>query len=362
VLTVEELEALQARFSSFIEEARGRSPLYAHLSAEIARDVSVGTVLEAAQGPQRRPNLLFAAVHDLLLRGIEHPLGAYYPSVGGDRRPDRDTLPLFRDFLEAFPDEVAERVRTRTTQTNEPTRCAAVLPAVARLAARIQGAIALVELGASAGLLLHLDRYRYRYGDLEWGPPSAGALITTQFRGPFSADLHVPCITARVGIDLDPLTPDNPDDVGWLRACVWPEHVDRLARLDAALAVAAAHDDVELIAGDMLAALKPTVRRVREDAFVCVLHSTALAYLDQQDRASIARQLNELGRERDLARISLEGPFLEPFTTLERHAPTPPPEEPCVLLGLTTWINGLRTDELLARAHPHGLWLEWLAP
>jgi hypothetical protein len=362
VLPDEELASLRSRFAWFADEARGSSPLYAHLSHAISEDIEVASVLAAAPRRQRRPNLLFAAVHDVLLSGVAHRLAAYYPSVGGDRPPDEGTMPAFRDFLDELGDEVVGRVSSRSTQTNEPGRCGALRPALARLAACIGRPVALVELGASAGLLLHLDRYLCRYGEVEVGPRTSPVTIEPALRGPAPADLDLPPIQARIGIDLRPLSPDDPCDARWVRACVWPEDVGRMARLDAALAVASEHDDVELVEGNFVTAFVPVVRSVAPDAVVCVMHSTALAYVGEQARSSIEDDLDHIGAERDLARICFEGAFVEPFATMERELGVDAPDEVGCLLGLTVWLGGRREDELLARAHPHGTWVEWLGP
>lgn len=50
-------------------------------------------------------------------------------------------------------------MRTRRTQTNEVARCALLLPVLTRLPAPL----ALIEVGAAAGLGLRLDRWAYRY-------------------------------------------------------------------------------------------------------------------------------------------------------------------------------------------------------
>jgi hypothetical protein len=360
VLPQEELTSLRSRFARFAEEAQGRSPLYAHLSRAIAEDGSLASVLDAASRAQRRPNLLFAAVHDLILAGAAHRLAVYYPSVGGCRVPDEAALPAFRAFVEEFRDEVVERVRTRATQTNEPGRSAALRPALAQLAGRSSRPVALVELGGSAGLLLHLDRYRYRYGDRECGPDASPVLVAPGMRGATPTGRDLPHIVERINIDLNPLSPSAPDQARWLRACVWPEDVQRLSRLDAALAIAREHDDVEDVAGDIVVELAPTVRRIEPDKLVCVMHSAAVAYLDEPARSSLERDLAELGEERDIARIAFEGPFVEPFAAMERSLPVPARDEERFLLGLTTWIDSGRADTLLARVQPHGAWLDWL--
>ena len=222
--------------------------------------------------------------------------------------------------------------------------------------------MALVELGSSAGLLLHLDRYRYRYGDVSAGPADSAVTIAPQLRGGSPGTTALPPISRRVGIDLQPLDPSDPDDARWLKACVWPEERARRRRLDAALEEAAGHADVEQVAGDVLTELAPAVRRIDSEAVVAVLHCATLAYLDQGRRAQIERDLDALGRERDLVRVCLEGDFAEPFATMESDLPAADPAEERFLLGLTTWVDGRRHDELLGRVQSHGAWLEWHTP
>ena len=362
----EQQRSLGHRFASFATEARNGSPLYAQLAEAIADDPAIAAVLEAAPASQRRPNLLFAAVHDLLLAGVEHELRRYYPSVGGHTPPDARTVPAFRAFVEEQWTAIRERVATRSTQTNEVGRCAALRPALAHLASRTGRPLALVEIGASAGLLLHVDRYRTRYRDgdrrCDVGPATSAATIETAVRGRVPPHLELPEIVARTGIDLDPRSPADEDDARWLRACVWPDQPDRLARLDGALRTAARHDDVSVIRGDVSTiGLGGLLDDAPIEATVCVLHSAALAYLDDAEREHIEQELDRLGAGRDLARIGVEGAFLEPFSSQERRVAPPRSGEERFLVGLSHWSQGRRTDHLLARAHPHGAWLEWLA-
>lgn len=201
-----QLASLKSRFVGFAAETHERSPLYEHLSLATAEDDEVVSLLAAASEPQRRPNLLFAAVHDVLLSGADHELAEYYPSVGGDREPDGRTLSFFRSFLQDFNDDVVQRLGTRSTQTNEPGRCAALRPGLGRLAIRTDRPVALLELGASAGLLLHLDRYRYRYGEVEVGPQGSEVTISPELRGPPPQDLILPTSPSASGSISTPST------------------------------------------------------------------------------------------------------------------------------------------------------------
>jgi hypothetical protein len=127
----------------------------------------------------------------------------------------------------------------RATQTNEPARCAVLLP----LLHRIGGPIALIELGAPAGLCLIPDRYSYAYSDgTAVHPPSGPSDVVIRCRvaaGSLPRDLAVPQIVWRAGVDLNPLDPADPDTAAWLTALVWPEHEHRRDRLAAALRLAA---------------------------------------------------------------------------------------------------------------------------
>lgn len=362
LLPDKELASLRSRFLRFAQEARGRSPLYEKLSLAIADEDEIVSLLAIAAERQRRPNLLFAAVHDLLLGGADHELATYYPSVSGDREPDARTFSVFRSFLQHFNSEIVHRLGTHTTQTNEPGRCAALRAGLGRLATHADRPVALLELGASAGLLLHLDRYRYRYGEVEIGPQGSDVTISPELRGPPPQDLTLPTIAQRIGIDLDPLDPSDPATASWLKACVWPEDIDRLRRLEAALSIASANDDIRFVTADLVEVLEPAVREVNSDLLVCVMHSAAFAYLDEATFHHVEGTLERLGAERDLARLAFEAPFLEPFVTLARSVPGSEPDEEIFLLGLSTWSRGVRRDELLARAHPHGAWIDWLGP
>ena len=264
-------------------EARGVSPLYEEWAASIADDDAVLTLIDSLPRPKRQPNLVFAAAR---LAGA--PLARY---------------PEFREWLLGRWAAVEPIIQSRMTQTNEAGRCAVLLP----LLSRIEGPVALIEAGASAGFCLYPDRYSYRYRT------DAGDQFIHPVDGPSSVELtcaltdaevpeRLPDVVWRAGIDLNPLDIQDPEDMAWLQTLVWPEHQDRRDRLNA-VAKIAAHDPPLLVQGDIVEELPELVQKAPKDATVVVFHSAVLPYLDPGQRQRFA----ELVQDLDVIWISNEG-------------------------------------------------------
>src|SRR3984885_2429746 len=121
-------------------EARGRSAAYEALAESVADDSAVVGFIASLPPGKRQPQLMFAAARYLL--GAPPVIG----SLG--------------DLVRRYGAELTQVIMTRRTQTNEPARCAVLLPVLAGL----PQPIALIDVGASAGLTLLFDRYSYDYG------------------------------------------------------------------------------------------------------------------------------------------------------------------------------------------------------
>ena len=234
---------------------------------------------------------------------------------------------------------LADTMLARRTQTNEPARCATLLPALAQLPAPL----ALIEVGASAGLTLLFDRYSYDYsGHHIEGDDRLAPTLRCQPRGPVPLPDRVPQIVWRVGLDLNPLDIGNDEDVRWLRCLVWPGEADREERLTGAIA-AARRDPPTLHRGDLLTDLPALVAQAPRDATVVVYHSAVLAYLTPQERISFADTVQSLG----VVWLSNEGPRVLPNLPAPAHHGAP--------FVLTR--DGRST---LAVCDSHGTWVQWL--
>lgn len=251
-------------YRAFAErEAHGVSPQYEEWALGISRDPLVADLVASLPAGKRQPNLVLAAARWHGARGPYDEL--------------RSTL------LDRWPD-VRSTVLARATQTNEAGRCAVLLPFLAEL----PGPLALLEVGASAGLCLLPDRYSYRYDDGTRLDPTDGpsAVVLPCTLGPgVDPPARLPQVVWRAGVDLAPVDVSDDDACAWLEALVWPEHDERRARLRAALTLARC-EPPRVVRGDLLDVLPALAAQAPADATLVVLHSAVLAYLDAADRAS----------------------------------------------------------------------------
>jgi hypothetical protein len=343
---------LSERFGSFARTTDGRAPLYAVLAASVAADPALLALLDPAPDEQAIPVLLFAAVHDLLLADPTHQLARYYPSLGGTA-DHSDAFTEFRSFALDRADEIGAIVATRNTQTNEVGRCALLLPALGLVADEC-GELALVDVGASAGLTLLLDRYSYRYEPmgLELGPHST-VHLECSVRGPVPLADSIPRITAAVGLDAQPIDVTDPDACRWLEACVWPDQADRFRRLVAALEIARSSPP-DVRQGDAVDDVGSLVDQVGASGHPVVVNTWVLNYLPLERRLAYVAELDRIGATRDLSWVMAESPA----ETVGLPIPTTEPPEELTVVSIVRWRNGQRHAQRLAACHPHGYWMQ----
>lgn len=309
------------RYRRFAEvEVRPFSPSYEKLCLGVAGDGVVLARLEWLPFPKRQPNLLLAAV-----RFLGGPVGSYA---------------AFRDFVLSRWADVAATMHARRTQTNEPGRCAPLLPALAAL----PQPLALIEVGASAGLCLYPDRYAYRY-TLGGSAHQVGA-STVELRcavdGPAPLPSAVPTIAWRAGLDLNPLDVRDDEDVRWLESLIWPEQSERAGVLRGAVEVARA-DPPRIVRGDLVRDLPALAAEAPDGATRVVFHTAVLGYVDAAGRAAFTDMMRGL----DATWLSDEMPGLVPGTDIDT--------------GGAARIVLARDQRPLALAGAHGQSLTWLS-
>lgn len=287
------------------------------------------------------PVRLCGALHELALAGDEVLCAVYPPNDAGD-----DALwAAILDALNRHRSSVLARLAS-APQTNEVRRSAVLLPGFLEIARRFPGLpLVTSELGASAGLNMNWDRYRYRLGPLSWGDPGSPVSLSPEWRGrppPSAASLT---LTERAGCDLDPLPVDAESGRRRLLAYVWADQTDRLAGARAALQVRARHP-VTVERADAIDWLRRRLAAPRSGAVHVVYHTIMWQYLPPESQAAGEELLRAAG-----ARATAEAPLA--WLRFEGDGSA----DPGAALRLATWPGG--ADRLLARADFHGRWIEW---
>jgi len=304
-------------------EARGQSPIYESWALGVAADPELLELIDQLPRLRRQPNLVFG-----VSRFLGAPVGEYTP---------------WRDWTIANWPAVHDEALVRLTQTNEARRCAVLLAALTRL----PGPLALLEVGASAGLCLYPDRYSYTFGDREPVHPETGpsaVMLECDSTGPVIE--RMPRVVWRAGIDLNPLDVSNPDDARWLETLVWPEQQERRDRLRAAMEIVRAEPPL-LVRGDASSALADLAAQAPAGATLVVITSGTLVYLVRAERERFAAAVGEL----DAHWVSLEAAGLFPSIADQVGAARP---------GALDGRFALSLDgKALALAGPHGQWLDW---
>jgi len=306
-------ERLARKYRDFARHEAHRSALYAELGGGLAEDAELLRWLDALPVGKRQPNLVFASYR--LVAGT--PSGwAEFEATLKDRR-----------------DEVEAVMLERRTQTNEAARCAFMLP----LLAALPQPIALLEVGASAGLCLLADRYGYDYDDgarvLGAGPP----VLRCRTEGSPPLPSRLPEVVWRAGLDLDPIDVFDEERLRWLELLIWPGMEHRIETLRGAVDVAR-RDPPRIVQGDLRTDdLDALAAEAPKDATLVIFHTAVLAYVPRDGRAAFRERVGRLGA----AWFAAEAPDLLGF---EPHPS---------LMALA------RDGERVAMVDGHGGFLSW---
>jgi hypothetical protein len=319
---LDELAGVYARFAE--NEAHGRSPLYAELAKGVSTDRAVLNMLAELPPVKQQPNLLFASVR------YRHGV----PAGWGQ----------FRGWVLDHREELIATILARRTQTNEPARCATLLP----LLATLPQPLALLEVGAAAGLCLLPDYYAYDYNG-HHVPPSRPAAAPPMFVCHASPSTPLPArnldIAWRADLDLSPIDVRDPDQTAWLEALVWPGEGNRLQLLRAALEIARLAPP-PLTRGDLRFDLPALAASAPANATLVIFHTAVLAYVpDRAERATFARTVEGL----NATWVANEAPGLISGEAADHAWPS----------GFDPFLL-MRDKQPVAWVDPHGTSIEWL--
>ena len=333
---------LADQFVSFAQECAGSSELYHLLSLKIAQDEDILAIADSSRVGQPQPNMLFAAVHYLLMNGKANPLSRYYPSLTLEPESPEFAFPAFRKFVLMHSGEISTILEERLVQTNEAQRSAYLFPAIHTIHRLFSDKKAsLIEVGSSAGFNLLWDQYAYQYDEEEpVGLTGSSLTISSSFRGDKRPDLSgsFPLVSNRIGIDLNPIDLMDRDQVLWLQALVWPEHFERKARLNKAIRVAMVNP-INVVQGDATEVLPAILADVPSSDVAYVYHTHVANQMTPEQRAKLLQIIDDFGQKQDIVHI---------HNNIEPH------------LHATIYRNGERMDRPLAKVDGHARWIEWL--
>lgn len=336
----------------------GDCPLYEMLALAIADDPEIQQITSVAKPGQPPANMLFAAVHYILLGGADHPLRLYYSHLlkpGETESPvDGNAFSAFRDFVTGHQTEIESLIASRVTNTNEVRRSSYLRAGYAEIARRTGLPLHIIELGPSAGLNLNWDRYAYEYsgGDgrvLKAGPAASGLVIHSEWRGdtPPPVPIDPPEVAYRIGLELNQVDLSREEDRRWLVALLWPGLPERIDRMRAALAIAVDHQP-PIRPGDAFLNLPAELGGAPHDRALIVTHSMVTYQWTDEMRARLHQILLDASSDRPILRLDIE------FDRMEKGTSVYP-------MLLTTYENNQARPKTIAYVHHHGAWIEWKA-
>ncbi|MET3195735.1 DUF2332 domain-containing protein [Bacillus sp. OAE603] len=336
-------EVLSQRFSTFAEnECKGSSELYEFLSLEIAQDDDLLELCANTLNGQPVPNLLFGAVHYLLLRGNEHKLKDFYPSIVAESKPLKDSFVYFKEFCLINKNEIIQLLETKLVQTNEVRRCAYLYPVFSFIYEKTKKPLALIEIGTSAGLQLLWDQYSYSYNTNEVvGNKGSKLHISSELKGDITPFLTTtsPPVSSRTGIDLNTVDLTDEEEFLWLKSLIWPEHKERLLMFEKAASYLKDFP-VELVEGDGVSLLEGFIEKVSIYCTVCIFHTHVANQMPIETRNLLLNTVESIGNNRDVFHI---------YNNIQDKN-----------LHLDYYVNGEEHKQTIAETEGHGKWFKWL--
>lgn len=233
-------------------------------------------------------------------------------------------------------------IRTRAVQTNEVRRAGYLYPALHFVSERAcDRPLALIDIGTAAGIHLCCDHYAYDYGTAHlYGDDTSPVRIEVELRRGILPDMDRSrlAIGSRIGVDVNPIKPEDTDAIDWLDALIWPEHHDRRTLLREALKVVGQQrHQITFMSGDATTLLSDVLRDIPADQMPCVFQTHIWRQLSREAKGRLENTLSSAGGERELFFISA----LRQLTITQFRSD-----------GLRKWN--------LANYEQHGRWLEWL--
>ena len=344
-MTQEKLSQIFHRFAE--KECKNVSPLYYELSKVISEDADLLAIAKHCQSRQPTPNLLLGAVHYLLLKNPKVPLAEFYPSIS-QRAIKTIPFDLFKAFCLANETAIIEILKTRIVQTNALNRCAYLMPIISSL---FEGetTINLIDIGTSAGLNLNFDLYAYTYNN----QPQIGnstVEVTSKIKAGKLPNINPKIkINQKIGIDQNPLDIRIPENALWLKALIWTDQQARFRRMENAIKLAQ-NSKMVLKKGNSITDFHNLIRATTNEQLLVVYHTHVLYQFTLEERTAFWDMLDKIGKDKDFYYIAAENARILGHDYQQKG----------VLVELTTYQNGQKSNRLVAMTNGHANWIKWV--
>ncbi|WP_214712772.1 MULTISPECIES: DUF2332 domain-containing protein [unclassified Exiguobacterium] len=340
-MTTHNLSQKILRFAE--RECRDSSPLYESLAIHISMDDELLEICKVARGGQPIPNLLFGAVHYLLMQGTDHPVKEYYPSMVSDPKPYPESFESFKPFCLTYRNEIESIISSKLVQTNEVRRCTYLYPAFGLVHQKTNKPLALIEIGTSgAGLQLLWDQYAYSYGTEDViGDVQSQLNIRSELVGELMPPLsQTPApVASRIGLDLNIVDLENEDERLWLKSLIWPEHGERLEMFERASSYIG-EQAIDFIEGDRISRLSGLVENIPEGSTLCIFHTHVANQMTIDMKKHLLNVVEQIGQTRDVFHL---------YNNIQDKD-----------LHLDEYENGVKREQTIAETDGHGRWFKWL--
>jgi hypothetical protein len=288
------------------------------------------------------PLRLAGAFHALVLEGHSRELQAVYPPHH-EIINDNQLWNTFQSTLYDHADFILQRLQS-PPQTNEVRRSSALVPGFLTIAAQTGFPFVLSEVGASTGLNLLWDCYQFQFNNLSWGDNQSTVKLAPQWSGPMPPDAPVE-VLSRAGCDLLPLNAASVDDRARLLSYIWPDQVERIALIRAALDIAS-NNPPPIAKSDALSWLEQRLATPHTNATHVIYHTIMWQYMSPSDQ--------KCGQDL-IAAAGMRATNTAPLAWLRLEADD---KEPGAALMLTLWPTG--KEQCIGRADFHGRWVNWI--
>jgi|TARA_B110000908_G_scaffold29597_1_gene34964 hypothetical protein len=307
-------------------------------------DTQLGKAMAAYSGDigpvgHSLPLRIAGGLHALVLSGQSEALRLAYPPHDVDYPTLSTAVASALKQHEAFLLDWTKN----PPQTNEVRRSAALIAGARVALSYFQRPIILSELGASGGLNLMWDRFALDIGSRRFGANNAALVLSPNWDGPLPPPATIE-ITERADVDLNPLNPNNPDDLLCLKAYLWADQPHHLALTQAAAATL----DTVVEQGDAIDWLEQRLAQPKVGHLHLIQNTVAWQYFPKAAQAKGLHLIEAAG-----ALATPDHPLA--WLSMENDGDATGGVGAAIMLRI--WPGNVTLQ--LGRADFHGRWVQW---